>query len=888
MKNTDIQTGAAYNLFPKPRRRRTGAFPKQVRASQMKQVELDIPSPAVIFLREAISQVGGNEVYFLARLRWDEDQTVATVTEVEVFSRGNSVSAPAIIAGAEDWDLAIHNHPGGDLQPSDADLAVAAELGNREVGFAIIDNEASRNYLVVKPFLRQEFQSVDVEEVRGIFAPGGLLSSHLDGFESREGQVEMAVEVARSLNENRVVVAEAGTGIGKSFAYLVPCILWAVKNRQRVIVSTGTINLQEQLVAKDLPFLAGILPLDFEFALIKGRHNYACKRRTLEAPEQFELVPEEAEDQEMLRDIIEWSRTTSDGSLADLAWKPPSRVWEKVRSETDKSLKVNCRFYRECFYYQAKRKATRSQLVVVNHHLFFADLAIRRQTGDYQFDLVLPGYSRAVFDEAHHLEDVASEHLGTSFSRTGIGQRLGRMRSKRKDRGILVLLARKLRQNSDPAAAETVENGYATQLRQIAESIDDQFGDLEEMLKTQWLSLAQGPGVDPAAGHCTLRYRVDPETWGLWNSIRDALIGIRGDLETVCRLNDRACETVENSAVHEDVKRSILLELGAFGNRMADYLGGFSRFNDFDDETQVRWLEYGAATGGKGGARLGFSVAPISVADDLRSALFEALETVVLTSATLSVAGKPDFLGERLGFLDLPPERFNFKRTESPFDFKRQTLMVVPTDLPAPDQPGYEERLPSVLLDLLKASGGKAFVLFTSHALLGRMHERLEKPLVEMGCNPLAQGQAQRSELLKRFSMSDSGVLFGTDSFWEGVDVRGSALEHVIITRLPFRVPTEPLQEARLEDLEARGINAFNHYTIPQAVLRFKQGFGRLVRSKTDRGVVSVLDQRILTRRYGKVFLETLPEVDCFASSSSAVVQRVEEFFMASGEAAAQ
>lgn len=854
----------------------------------MKQVELDIPSPAAGFLREAISQAGGNEVYFLGRVSWNEEQTVATLGEVEVFARGNSVSAPAIIAGAEDWDLAIHNHPGGDLQPSDADLSVAAELGNREVGFAIIDNEACRNYLVVKPFIRQELQPVDLEEVRAVLAPGGLLSTHLDGFESRPGQVEMALDVARSLNENSVVVAEAGTGIGKSFAYLVPCILWAVKNRQRVVVSTGTINLQEQLVEKDLPFLAGILPVDFEFALIKGRQNYACKRRIMEAPEQFELLPEEAEDQEMLRDIIEWSRTTSDGSLADLAWKPPSRVWEAVRSETDKSLKVNCEFYQECFYYQARRKAARSQLVIVNHHLFFADLAIRRQTGDYQFDLILPGYSRAVFDEAHHLEDVASKHLGTSFSRAGIGRRLGRMRSKRKERGILVLLARKLRSNNDPVAAESIERGYGAQLRTIAESIDDQFGDLEEMLATRWLSLEQAPAGAPAAGSRTLRYKPDPETWEIWNSIRDALIGIRGDLETVCRLNDKACEAVENSTVSEDVKRSILLELGGFGNRMADYLAAFSSFNSLDDDTQVRWLEYRAAEGGRKGAKLGFSVAPITVAEALRDALFEALETVVLTSATLSVAGKPDFLGERLGFLDLPPERFNFKRAESPFDFKRQTLMVVPTDLPAPNQPGYEERLPSVLLDLLRASGGKAFVLFTSYALLGRMHKQLEKPLVEMGCNPMAQGQAQRSELLKRFSLSDSGVLFGTDSFWEGVDVRGRALEHVIITRLPFRVPTEPLQEARLEDLEARGINAFSNYTIPQAVLRFKQGFGRLVRSKTDRGVVSVLDQRILTRRYGKVFLEALPEVDCFASSAGAVVERVEEFFRASGQAPEQ
>ena len=842
----------------------------------MKQVELEIPSEAAGFLREAIAQAGGNEVYFLGKVRWDESQAVASLVEVEVFARGNNVSAPAILAGAESWDLAIHNHPGGDLQPSQADLAVASELGNRQVGFVIIDNEATRNYLVVKPFVRDEHQPVDIEEVRGILGPGGVLSKRLDGFESREGQVEMAVEVARSLNENRVVAAEAGTGIGKSFAYLVPSILWAVKNRQRVIVSTGTINLQEQLVSKDLPFLAGILSVDFEFALIKGRSNYACKRRVKEAPEQFDLVPEDTEDQELLRDLIEWANTSGDGSLADLSWKPPRQVWEKILSETDKSLKVNCEFYQECFYYQARRKASRCQVVVANHHLFFADLAVRRQTGDYQLDLILPGYSRVVFDEAQHLEDVASEHLGARFSRRGIRQRLGRMRAMRKDRGTLVLLARKLRQNSDPVAAESIEKDYAVQLRDIAISIDDQFGDLEELLKAQWLSLEESSGGGSSR---TMRYQPDPERWDLWNSIRDYLLGIRGDLEQICRLNDKARATVENSTVHEDVQRSVLLELESFGNRMAATLAGFSRFNDLKDDSQVRWLDYREARGREDGAALGFSVAPISIADDLRDALFDVLDAVVLTSATLSVAGRPDFLGERLGFLELPADRFAFKRFESPFDFKRQALMVVPTDLPAPDQGGYEEGLPEVIFDLLKASKGRAFVLFTSYALLGRMYKRLEKPLVELGFHPMAQGQTQRSELLARFSSSDNGVLFGTDSFWEGVDVRGSALEQVIITRLPFRVPTEPLQEARLEELTAKGINAFKNYTIPQAVLRFKQGFGRLVRSTTDLGVISVLDQRILTRRYGKTFMESLPPIDCFASSSAAVVERVEEFF---------
>lgn len=847
----------------------------------MKEVQLQIPDEVATSLRRAISDAGGNEVYFLGRVDWDGEGIIARLGEVETFCRGDASSVPAIISGAEDWDLAIHNHPSGGLDPSEADLSIAAELGNKSVGFAIINNDATDHYLVVKPFRLPEARQVDVDYVRWLFGVEGPFAKQLDGFEYREGQVEMAAEVASALNENRVVACEAGTGVGKSFAYLVPSILWALDNRERVIVSTGTINLQEQLVSKDLPFLEKVLPRDFGFALMKGRGNYGCKRKINELGEEFDLFPEAPDDQEMLRDLVAWAGTTRGGSRSDLMWSPPPRVWEKVMSETDKSLKAECSYFEECFFYNARRQANRAQIVVVNHHLFFADLAVRRQSGNYQHDVILPGYSRVIFDEAHRLEDVASEHLGTRFSRLGVLQRLSRMRSPDGRRGTLAVVARKLRSHNDPVAAERITAEYGVEIGEVTGIIDDLFEELEELVASEredgQLRGIVGDGDRPVK----LRYRPQDSLERFWAEIVDILVRLRSCLERVARANDRAYERVKSSRVRDEPRRSMELEIEAFGNRLQSFIVAVERFCDLDDDKQVRWLDTNERGGGGvgAGAAIGFATAPISVAEDLESSLFKPIKSIVMTSATLSVAGAPDYLGERLGFSALPQERFSFHNHVSPFEFDRQVLLAIPTDIPDPNEPSFEERLPDLLLRLVSASKGRSFVLFTSYSLLRRMYERLEGALSAQGLRPLAQGEAQRSDLLRRFIDSRAGVLFGTDSFWEGVDVKGEALEQVIITRLPFRVPSEPLQEARLEAIAARGENPFAKFTVPQAVLRFKQGFGRLIRSKTDRGVVSVLDRRVLTKPYGKTFLQSLPSTQWCATAFDKVLARVEKFF---------
>lgn len=874
----------------------------------MRNATVRFPDEVQGFLRDTIATAGGNEVFFLARLAWAEDSSAlhATVEEVEVFARGNRTSVPAIIHAAEGWDVAIHNHPTGHLEPSDADYAVAHELAKMSVGFSIISNDAQRHYLVVSPFReRASEEDVDPEEVREVFSRDGPLSSALDGFESREGQVDMALEVTRAFNENRVLAAEAGTGVGKSFAYLVPAILWSVKNRKRVVVSTRTINLQEQLHSKDLPFLAKVLPVQFGFALIKGRNNYACRRKVGEVAADLRQQ-ETVEDQqrEQLRSLVEWVNATSDGSRTDLAWVPSPEVWEKVMSETDKSLKVNCQHYSECFYYEAKRQASKAHVLIANHHLFFADLAVRRQTGNYDANLVLPAYKRVIFDEAHHLEDVASEFFGTRFSRTGLRTRLGRLVAATDSRrGVIPTLVRRLRVYKDEVAASAIERTFVDSVNEVRERIEDLFREIEDGLRAAEARLpapasrygrraaplaspaVEGSGLpvagerpEPARFERRLRYTEEDENEPFWDIVSAKLEAVQAELARLVKVNDRALQSLATSRLTAEQIESQKLELESFGSRLQGLLGSIDHFRGFNDATQVRWISSREGRAGRD-ASLDFASSPIRVAGDLKTAVFDPMSTVVLTSATLSVGESVEFLGDRLGLSQLGSERFDFRQLASPFDFRRQVLTLVPTDFPLPESPDYARQIPEAVFRLLCATRGRAFVLFTSYHLLRKTYSSIEGRLTALGLRPMAQGEAERSKLLERFRDGTGNILFATDSFWEGVDVKGKALESVIITRLPFRVPTEPIQEARMEELEGRGLNPFSSFTVPQAVLKFKQGFGRLIRSRSDRGIVAILDRRIVTKGYGRVFLSSLPDTTLVKAPLDDVVGKVEEFF---------
>ena len=848
----------------------------------MRDVRLDIPIPIRKFLSRTIREARGNEVFFLGKLAWSrEGRTwIALLEDVDALARGNRHSVPAILSRASGWDIALHNHPSGNLEPSDPDIEVAGLLAREGLSFAIISNDASDLYLVTRLVPPDEPVPLDLDEIRGIFSSDGLLARGLDGFESRPGQVELAVEVARALNEERIIASEAGTGIGKSFAYLIPSILWAVANRRRIVVSTGTIQLQEQLVSKDLPFLERVLPVEFTYALVKGRGNYACKRKVEELAGALESpdIVEEGE-REQLRELVAWARSSADGSRSDLGYVPPQAVWEKVMSETDKSLKAKCPHHDTCFFYSARRRMSAAQVLVVNHHLFFADLAVRVATESYEFAGVLPPYERVIFDEAQHIEDVASEHMGHTFGRAGLLMRLHRFHSKDGKHGTVPHIVKRLTSQNDPVAADSIRRTFSDAWSDIVLRVEDAFDAIEARV----LEAAQGRGAPSREGGPgeTIQLRQRPgKDARFWKALASDLRAVQEELERIRPLLERGLFTIDGAAIPLGLKDSLRLELTSFEGRLEGLLVDLGSFCNYADESRVRWLTREETR--RGGTDIGLSVAPVRVSEELRDHLFERVKTGVLTSATLSVAGNTRYIEERLG-LSKMEERFSFHEHPSPFDYVRQTALLVPTDLALPGDPRFEGELIEAVYRLLEATEGRAFVLFTSYSLLRRVHGALKERLVGIGLRPTAQGDAPRSDLIDRFKTGAHDVLFGTDSFWEGVDVRGRALESVIITKLPFRVPTEPLQEARMEEIEARGGNSFAELAIPQAVLKFKQGFGRLIRSTTDRGIVAVLDRRILTKAYGRVFLQSLPETSFTAGPLGDLVERARRFLERSG-----
>ena len=382
-------------------------------------------------MAQAILDAGSNEVFFLGSF----DET-GLLDRIEVIARGTANAVPVFLERAEEgFQVLIHNHPGGDLTPSPADLSIASEAGARRLGFFIINNEATRVNRVVEPFPEKEEIPVEAKEIDGVLGGDGLFGKVLPGFEERAGQLRMAHSVNRAINDGDVAVLEAGTGIGKSFAYLVPAILWAVKNRGRVVISTATIPLGEQLAHRDLPTLQRILGVDFKFALIQGRGNYACRRKAEQVSSEPEIFAEDEEREGWIADILDRLAEAKTGTRQEMPGEVPEEIWNDFQSTSDQSLKARCPHYRECFYYEARRKAFGAHIVIVNHHLFFADLNLRKGRGDYESDLVIPGYQKVIFDEAHHLEDVASKHLGSEVSRRGMLQVLGRLLTPRKKRG---------------------------------------------------------------------------------------------------------------------------------------------------------------------------------------------------------------------------------------------------------------------------------------------------------------------------------------------------------------------------------------------------------------------------------------------------------------------
>jgi len=833
-----------------------------------------ISAPAAAFLRDTIRDARGNEVFFLAKL--DEH---GVVVEVTPLARGNESAVPALLQVTSPGDVVIHNHPSGHLTPSPADVSLASEYGNQGVGFYIINNAADRLYVVVEAFKRQQRQLLDPNQLALEVSPKGRIAQRLQGFESRREQQRMLHAVATAFNESKIALIEAGTGTGKSLAYLLPAIHWAVQNKQRVVISTNTINLQEQLMHKDLPLLQQALDLKFKPVLVKGRQNYVCLSK-VEALEKEGDYLIETDERTELKVILEWSHRTAEGSRSDLNILPRFSVWEKVACESDNCTRIRCDHYNKCFFYNARREAASADLLIVNHHLLFSDVAVRGDTGRYNEAAILPPYANVILDEAHNVEDVATDYFGTQIAKLGLLRLLARFyslreREKVKEKGLLPhLLARlqSLEKKIEPGTYSKiyghVQNRMITQRENLVHTAAQTFDDL-----AAWLCSTAETGAEQKV-RFTPKVRERPEWKGMVLPAVQNLIREMGEFHQQLLLLEGWLESLDEAAA--DSLLSLTVELNALIDRLESAAATLGEIFGDADGSRVRWIEM---TPSRMGQRITLKQAPVNVAELMRERLFDKLQTVVLTSATLTTESRFDYVKGRLGLDQVKATRLLECVLTSSFDYSRQVILGIPQDIPLPNDGNFAAELGRLVLESIRISEGRALVLFTSYALLRRIHQELAATLESAGIRALVQGEGPRHRLTGAFKQDKTSVLFATDSFWEGVDVVGEALENVILTKLPFSVPKEPVVEARVEAIEQAGGNPFLEYSVPQAVIKFKQGFGRLIRSRTDRGSIMIFDRRVVDKTYGKVFLRSLPTCRLVQGKSRHVFNEVKQFF---------
>jgi ATP-dependent DNA helicase DinG len=810
-------------------------------------------------LRKEIEDAGGNEVFALGFL-----DGKGLVAKIEVRARGNEGSVPAPGTGGSSPDVLIHNHPSGFLTPSDNDLVIASQAAGEGIGSFIVNNQVDQVYVVAEPAKRRRVKKLDAGRIIAALEEGGVIARRLPAYEKRQSQLDLMALIIRGFNEDALVAAEAGTGVGKSFAYLLPALSYAMANDERILISTATITLQQQLFEKDIPLVASVMKKKPKAVLVKGRGNYLCRRRLEDALREPDLDENETEE---LRSIIAWTETTKTGSRSDLSFMPAEGTWSRICAEADMCMGMRCPERERCFILSLRKEAADARILVVNHHLLFADLAARYEGAGYDNTVVLPPYNRIVIDEAHTVEGAATSFFSQEFSRLGIYRCLGRLYRKRRANraGLLIRLAALV------SAEDKLDAGtdLILKIRETADTLDYAAQEL-----CQYEGVFRLTPKAPAAESLFPHFR----------SLRKYIIALG---ELIREMLENLPARQEEDAVVWELKAT-LRRLEAIGTTAGVFL-------DYKEHPgEVLWAERHK---GRSAADtwVMFTVTPIEVAPSLRDALFTPSKTVICVSATLTAAGPGNREDSAGGYFENPAASFAYWNRRcginlvpdrevltgqfpSPFPYLSRVLLAIPTDAPLPDQGTYRDFVNRAVTALTASAGGSALVLFTSYEALRSAYTVAAPELKEQGIRCLKQGDDDRTRLLQTFLLDESSALFATDSFWEGVDAPGDTLRLVILCRLPFKTPNDPVFEARCEVVERQGGNPFMELSLPESVIKFKQGFGRLMRRSDDHGVVVVLDGRILHKRYGQYFLRSLPKTKTIFADFKTALREIEDF----------
>lgn len=802
----------------------------------------DFISESVInIIKNEIKNSNGNEVFFRGI-----PNNSGIVIDVEVIARGNESSVPALLNMMKKNEVIIHNHPSGMLIPSNEDVTISSIYGQNGGASYIINNNVDEIYVIVP--LKQH-KKINIDEY---FGDSGKIHKNFQKFEIRKEQYDMAKAIENSVNENQKLIVEAGTGTGKTIGYLLPTLLYCLENDLKLIISTNTINLQEQLINKDIPIIKKIVENDFTYEIVKGKGNYLCKRKlyNINIIETEKDTMEEAIEKRLIKNLVTWDETTETGDKNELKYEVSYNIWEQVNCESDLCTGVKCPYYSKCYFFKARKDISNANMLIVNHHMFFADLSIRKETGFITDYSILPNYDIVVFDEAHNIEDTARNYFTYEISRYSFGRLLGNIHNRRSNNynsaGALTKLLIYLNENLIQEEYVKIDEMKEEVIKELNLFYDNGIKILDKIIHPFSNELSNGE----------IKVRIDTpkiKNSKFWYDVKKLNEEFKNSYSTLVKVINKFLNVIDSYELEDE--EGIVFDFIKYYERLKSYYKNFEFIINGEDGGYVYWLSVNPNK-----VNIKLYATPFDISEELETNLFNKMERMIFTSATLSVDNKFNYYRESLGLKNKKNKKINEKIINSPFDYEKQMKVYIPTDALDPSDINFLDDLEEFIEKIVKSTKGHCFLLFTSHSSMNYLYNKLKKYFNQYEYTLIKQNEYPRHEMIEIFKNSKNPILFGTDSFWEGVDVQGEQLKSVIIIKLPFKVPNDPVTEAIIENMKQNGKNPFNEYQIPQAVIKFKQGIGRLIRSKDDRGIITILDNRVIKKNYGNKFLHSLPK----------------------------